>query len=316
MQKISLQVDAGEILAVVGQSGSGKTTLLHMIAGLTQPDSGSVLLNDHKVEGPEQKLVPGHPEIRLVHQNSKLHHQMTVEENLRNALLEYAEDYQNSRIDELLNLCRISPTRDQLIHHISGGEKQRLAIAMALSTEPEVLLFDEPFSQLDLTSKSILLQEISSLAKDTGTSILLVTHDSRDAMEIADRMLVIKEGHLQVEGTPSQLYGSPKNKYVAGLMGLYNIIPFRNLEVWGQKPKSNRDLGIWAEDLQISKWSFPNAVEGVVLKVIFTGPFYKVLIKIKDTPLELWAISFDRSLQLDHRIYVSIPYPKLFELRE
>lgn len=310
LQSISLSLSKGNILAIIGQSGSGKTTLIKILAGLLTPDAGQVYFNGKKLEGPEEKLVPGHKEIRLVHQDFKLHHRMTVEENLKNALIEYVEDYKQERTEELLDLCRITNIKGQYVHEISGGEKQRVAIAMALATEPEVLLFDEPFSNLDFRTKTNLLHEIEAIAKTTNTSVILITHDSRDAMEIADTILVLNKGRIIRKGSPVEVYQQPKFEHVANLLGLYSSFTQSELSLLFEEtsyPSINRTSGIWAEDVLLHK---PDGVPGRVRKVVFSGPFNKLL--IAGNNIQIWAYDYSRKVRVKDKIKFSVRKENIF----
>lgn len=312
VNNVSFDLNEGEILAVIGQSGSGKTTLIKMVAGLVQPDEGRILFHGKPLEGPEEKLVPGHKEIRLVHQDFKLHHQMTVAENLNNALLEYVAAYRKERTTELLDLCYITQIQDQYVHKISGGEKQRVAIAMALSTEPEVLLFDEPFSNLDLISKSALLQEVATIAEKTGTAMILVTHDSRDALEVANRMVVMRNGQIAQEGTPQGIYQQPAYAHVADLIGFYNRISLEKLLelVPGFDASNNVSFGIWAEDISLRHGN----LTGTITQVIFGGPYHKV--QIRSGKICLWAYDFLKTLSSGDEVPFTIRHERVFPIKK
>lgn len=307
MKNISFDLHRGEILAVLGKSGSGKTTLIKILAGLMEPDKGEVLFHEKKLEGPNDKLVPGHEEIRLVYQDFKLYHNMRVHENLKNALIQYVTDYREERTADLLELCRLQHVKDQFVHELSGGEKQRVAIAMALSTEPEVLLFDEPFSNLDFTNKTNLLDEIETIARQTETSVILITHDSRDAMEIADHLIVLHEGDLIRRGATREVYRNPLRKEVADLLGLYSKVPDRTLSAYNL---SDGDYGVWAEDVLLHK---PDGMQGRIKKVMFSGMTNKILIAARD--FDLWAYDHSKKLKSRDKIKFSLRVENLFPLR-
>lgn len=283
-----------------------------MLAGFLQPDTGEILFKGKHLEGFEEKLVPGHKEIRLVHQDFKLYHRMTVEENLRNALIDYIDKYIAERSQELLDLCGIDSIRYKYVHEISGGEKQRLAVAMALSTEPDILLFDEPFSNLDLMSKSALLQEVHSIAHETGSSVILITHDSRDAMEIADRMMVLKDGKLIRTGTPKEIYRSPGSADVAGLISLFNTLSANELKQFVPTFEMTTQLyGLWPEDIRLQN----GLMEGVITQVVFCGHLNKILLAVPGlTNLQLWAYDHSKQLRREDRLKFGVIPEKLFPL--
>lgn len=310
LQNVSLSIKKGNILGIIGQSGSGKTTLIKILAGLLEPDKGQVSFKGKKMEGPNEKLVPGHEEIRLVHQDFKLHHRMTVKENITNALIAYIPEYKKERTTELLELCGITSIAHQYVDKISGGEKQRVAIGMALATEPEVLLFDEPFSNLDFLTKGHLLQEIDHIAKVTSTSIILITHDSRDAMEVADYMMVLDQGKIIREGTPQQIYRQPAYKNVANLLGLHTVLMADNLRVLSGNFPKNGFYGIWAEDVLLHK---PDGHQGRIKKVIFSGPVNKLLIAAKG--FEIWAYDYSGKIKERDKVRFSVKNEMIFPLK-
>lgn len=278
LKDISLQLGAGEICALLGHSGSGKSTLIRILAGLISPDSGAVYLHDQKIPGPNLKLVPGHEEIRLVHQDFKLKHRMSVSENIRYELLHYVKDYQLERLEVLLELCKLAHLRNVPIELLSGGEKQRVAIARAIASEPEVILMDEPFSNLDLNTKSTLLQEIRSISRETETTIVLITHDTRDAMEVADKVMILYESSIIRQGTPREVYNAPKFPEVAGLFGSYNLLPDPLLP---SLPDSESTKGLWPENLVIGKSGY----EATVQAQTFMGSYWKVRLDVQGNTL-------------------------------
>lgn len=302
-------------MAIVGRSGSGKTTLIRMLAGLLDPDSGKILFHGKKLEGPGEKLIPGHEEIRLVHQDFKLYHRMTVAENLLNALIRYTPDYKIDRTAELLDLCRLTHVKEHFVHEISGGEKQRVAIAMALATEPEVLLFDEPFSNLDLNTKEGLLVEIQSIARQTNTAVVLITHDSRDAMEIADEMLVLDKGANIRRDSPGAVYRQPNFHEVADLLGLYTPLTvkmIRQLLPGFEAASDKGTFGIWAEEVRLSGGLSEN---GVVERVIFNGSRERLLVRISQD-LALWVYASVNAFQEGASVSVTIRQESLFPLKK
>lgn len=270
LQDISLALDKGKVHVLLGPSGSGKTTLLRILAGLLDVDSGSVLFDDAPIEGPEKRLVPGYEEIRLVHQDFQLKFKMTVAENIRYELLSYVKDYQQERIEFLLNLFRIQHLRDTDVSQLSGGERQRVAIARGLAHEPDVLLMDEPFSNLDLGTKSGLLSEIKHMAEETETAILLVTHDTRDAMEVGDTISVLHDGHLIRSGTPFEVYNDPQLEIVANLFGPFNVMPHKSYKALGIDSNAKK-VGVWPEMIEFTE----EGKKASVTQTTFMGHYWK-----------------------------------------
>jgi len=305
---INLQIDKGEILAIIGRSGSGKSTLIRCLAGLIDIDGGTILFNNEELEGPKKRLVPGYEEIRLVHQDFQLKHKMSVRENIRYELLAYNNEYQDERIEDLLSLCKIKHLESRDIAEVSGGEKQRVAIARAMATEPDVLLLDEPFSNLDLNTKFTLLEELKVIASSTDTAIILITHDAHDAMEIADRVMVMKQGKVIREGDPESVYFDPTKKAVAELIGLYNKITSEEASNFISISDETAQFGIWAEDVVIGERKYI----GEIKKTTFGGPYHKILIDFEG--ILFWAFDFSRRLNKGDSVYFDIKTDRIFRL--
>ncbi|MFC4870138.1 ABC transporter ATP-binding protein [Negadavirga shengliensis] len=225
LEDFSLQIDKGERLGVVGESGSGKSTLLKVIAGLEIQDSGEVYLAGDKVLNPAKKLVPGYDEIQLVRQDYGLYPNSTVEENIRRPLLQYNKGYAHERVEFLLETFGMKHLRNRYPRELSGGQQQKVAIARALSLEPEVLLLDEPFSSLDPMQKRELMEELALTFREIRVTVLLVTHDLQDALWLTDKLCVMNKGRALRIGSPMEIYESPENAYVAGLFSHLNPIP-------------------------------------------------------------------------------------------
>lgn len=224
VNEVSFKVGDNEILALVGRSGSGKSTLLQMIAGLMKPDAGEVLFKGETLEDPEEQLIPGHDHIKMVFQDFRLKPNMTIRENVRYKLLHFDQAYQSERTDQLLKLCGLTPFENKKPHELSGGQRQRLSIARALADDPDLLLMDEPFSNLDPLTKEDLLIELADIVKSEALSMIFVSHDTRDALMVADRVAYVSNGRLIQIGTPEQVYKSPANLEVAGFFGRINNV--------------------------------------------------------------------------------------------
>jgi len=307
LDDISFGINSSEICAIIGKSGSGKTTLIRILSGYLLPDSGKVYFNDEVLEGPDVRLVPGYEEIRIVHQDFKLKHKMTVRENIRYELLPYEKDYQDERIAELTALCRIEPLIEKDIALLSGGEKQRVAIARAMATEPEVLIMDEPFSNLDINTKATLLSELKSIAEKTETAIIFITHDARDAMEIAHRMVVLNEGKLANDGSPAQVYANPKHTATANLLGMFNRLNEQQSQELLDHKEGN---ALWIEDIIPNKGDFA----GKISNTVFAGGYNKIAIDFgKD---QLWALDHSKTLNIGDQISFGVRAELAFKLED
>ena len=226
----SLTVDDGAFCTLVGPSGSGKTTILRLIAGLETPSAGRILLGDREVQG----LPPAQRGVAMVFQRPAIYSHLTVRDNLafgarleqsffewcstlvRHSSRELSVAEQVSRTAELLGLTDIL---DRLPASLSGGQQQRLALGRALARNPEVLLLDEPFSQLDASLRSELRHELRLLQRKLAATVIYVTHDQEEAMTLADQLVVIDGGRLEQSGPPGQVYSKPHNRFVAGFIG-------------------------------------------------------------------------------------------------
>ncbi|RYY82284.1 MAG: ABC transporter ATP-binding protein, partial [Chitinophagaceae bacterium] len=216
---LSFSVAMGEKWAIAGATGSGKSTLLKIIGGLEQPDAGNVFLEGKRVEGPLEKLIPGHERIAYLSQHFELRHHYRVVE-----LLERVNQLSEEEAGRIYEVCRIAHLLARKEHELSGGEKQRVATARLLVQKPSLLLLDEPFSNLDRTHKALMQSVIGDIGAALGITCMLITHDPPDALSWADQLLVLRDGVVAQQGSPQQLYRQPHSEYVAGLLGPYNLL--------------------------------------------------------------------------------------------
>jgi ABC-type Fe3+/spermidine/putrescine transport system ATPase subunit len=275
LSNINFAVKKGEILSIAGESGSGKSTLLKLTAGLQDPLKGEILFNGERVKGPIYNLVPGHPEITLVHQQFDLEPNLNVYKNLETVLRDYHAEYRMQRIEELLDSCKLRNLQYQKPSELSGGEQQRVAIARAIGKRPNLLLLDEPFSNQDVFLKEKLKITLYDLLKKYEVTTILVTHDTRDALSMADRVAVLHEGEVLQIDTSEKIYSHPKNCYVASFFGPANIFKKNELVDFFKKSyvdsKNNFSfICIRAEDIRFSQISF-GTIEGKIIKVRFYG---------------------------------------------
>ena len=220
---LSLEIAEGEKVALVGKSGSGKTTALRMIAGLIKPDEGEIFFEGEALKDPEEQLIAGHPDIKMVFQDFQVKPNMTVFENVKYNLLHYNKEYQLDRTSELLKLCKIYDLKDKKPVELSGGQKQRLALARTLAEEPKLLLMDEPFSSLDPSTKEEILIDLLEIIKDEEIALLIVTHDASDALMIADKIGFLADGNLLQFDTPKAIYNTPLTYEIARFFGRINV---------------------------------------------------------------------------------------------
>ena len=219
LKSVDFQLNDGEIIAFLGNSGCGKSTLLRIISGFETADEGSLHMNGHDIIN-----TPSHKRnIGMFFQNYALFPHLNVEDNIAYGL----KTKNKERVNELIKICKLEGEEKKLIHQISGGQQQRVALARALAPKPEILLLDEPFSNIDAVLKDSLRDELKHMIKSSGVSAIFVSHDIDDAFAIADRALILHDGIIQQFDTPEHLYRYPKNRFTAQFMGDVYILEGR-----------------------------------------------------------------------------------------
>jgi ABC-type Fe3+/spermidine/putrescine transport system ATPase subunit len=218
VNNISIELKSGEILAIVGESGSGKTTLLNIISGNITPDSGMLSIDNQEINLYFNRLIKEFPNIKLVPQDYRLKPEHKIWENIDLALTQYSQEYRHERVAELLELCGITAIKDKKPREVSGGEKQRTAIARAIAEEPLVLLLDEPFSNLDSINKTHLRTKIVEIIKQENIACILVTHDLLDAFLVSDRIAIMRKGDILNIDTPKNILQNSENQYVVNFV--------------------------------------------------------------------------------------------------
>ena len=219
IQDINFSIKKGDIVAIIGESGSGKSTLLKCIYGLLKIDSGEIQLFGKRVKGPHEQLIPGHADMKMVTQDFSLNIYAKVYDNIASVLSNTDVAAKQAKTLEMMERLRITPLKDKKVIELSGGEQQRVAIAKALISDTQVLLLDEPFSQVDALLKNQLRADIKQIAKTTGLTIILVSHDPTDGLFLADQLLILKEGALLQNDTPENTYNNPSSVYTAQILG-------------------------------------------------------------------------------------------------
>jgi iron(III) transport system ATP-binding protein len=222
---VSFSLGKGQILSLIGESGSGKTTLLRMIAGLEMPHSGQVFLQGRMVSGHMTWIPPEKRQIGMVFQDYALFPHLTVAQNIRFGLNRLPGSVQQQRVTEELARVKLPGYESRYPHELSGGEQQRIAIARALAPRPAILLFDEPFSNLDALTKEELVRDIPQIIREAGIPAIFVTHDVADALAISDQILILHKGHYIQYGTPEQVRTEPADAYVRRLMQTAGAAP-------------------------------------------------------------------------------------------
>jgi len=293
-EDISLKIETGELVALLGPSGSGKTTLLRVIAGLERPDRGEVLFDGV----PMSSRRVGERRVGFVFQHYALFRHMTVFENVAFGLRVKPRGERPSReairatVHELLKLVQLEGMADRYPSQLSGGQRQRVALARALAIEPRVLLLDEPFGALDARVRQELRRWLRRLHDQMHVTSVFVTHDQEEALEVADRIVVMNHGRIEQVGTPDEVYEHPANLFVYHFLGKVNLFRRRvdegSAETWTE---SEADVGYVRPheiDIYRSRES-SHAVEAVIEGIYGTGPLVRVELRRVDdaTPLEV-----------------------------
>jgi sulfate/thiosulfate transport system ATP-binding protein len=265
LDDVSVDIDSGSLTALLGPSGSGKSTLLRVIAGLEAPDAGRVVLDGADVTA----LPPQKRGIGFVFQHYAAFKHLTVRENVAFGLRirKRPKAEVRAKVDELLGVVGLEGFQTRYPGQLSGGQRQRMALARALAIEPRVLLLDEPFGALDAKVRAELRAWLRRLHDEVHVTTVLVTHDQEEAMEVADRIVVINEGRVEQAGAPQELYERPANGFVMSFLG-----PTARLE---------GDL-VRPHDLRLSTEPRPGALEAMVRRVVHLGFEVRVELALSD----------------------------------
>ena len=263
LKNISFDIKEGELICILGPSGCGKTTLLNIIGGFISDFSGDVLLSDENINN----IPPEKREIATVFQSYGLFTHKNVIDNVSYGLklLKVDKNTRENRAKEMLEKVGLAGYEKKKIKELSGGEQQRVAIARSMVLNPKLLLLDEPLSNLDVHLRDVMRKEIKRIQKQFGVTMIIVTHDQEDAFKLADRVIVINEGHIEQIGTPEELYKEPKNNFISSFIGENNII--------------DESLVIRPEEVSIK---LDSSGEGKVVDVTYLGATVEYLVETPD----------------------------------
>ena len=297
---VSISIEKGEFITLLGSSGCGKTTTLRIIAGLEMPDSGSVVLNGQDVTDTQPNL----RDVNTVFQNYALFPHMTVAANIGYSLRlkRRPKEEIHSAVEKALDLVQLSGYGKRMPSELSGGQRQRVAIARALVNQPSVLLLDEPLGALDLQLRRQMQIELKTLQKRLGITFIYITHDQEEALNMSDRIAVMREGRFEQLGTPAQVYDRPRTSYVARFVGTANVLSGTVRAVEGEElqldcaggcaraicsgysfaPGDQVTLAVRSESVEFSTDPTSCGIQAVVRQKSFAGGMLRIELELAD----------------------------------
>ncbi|MBP6577565.1 MAG: ABC transporter ATP-binding protein [Chryseobacterium sp.] len=282
-QNLNLNVDEGQIIALVGESGCGKSTLLSLIYGLIDWQSGDILFEGEKLFGPKGNLVPGESQMKFVAQNYDLMPYGTVYDNVGKFISNINLKEKKEKVEELLDVVGLTEFAKVIPKNLSGGQQQRVAIARALAVLPKMLLLDEPFSNLDFSRKFELREKLFNYVKENNLSLIISTHNLEEVLPWADKIVVLQQGRLIQNDSPKETYENPYNDYVARLLGEVNIFT--------DEEKSQLNLkktNYFPHQIEIAE----SGVEANVSDSRFAGSHYRNKLLINDKSIIIYTNEF------------------------
>lgn len=278
---ICFEQSKGQNIAIAGETGSGKTSVLKMIAGLMQPAGGAVYFNEKRVTGPDEQLIAGHPKIAFLSQHFELRNNYKVAE-----LLDMVNKISADEAQKIYTLCDITHLMGRWSDELSGGEKQRIALARLLTGQPELLLLDEPFSNLDSVHKQKIKGILNTIQEEQGISCILVSHDAADILSWAHRVLIMQHGRIIQDGLAKEVYFRPNSIYAAALLGNYNLIDSNWIPELEGMAAPGKKLFLRPQQIQIVDAGSAH-VQGRVVKQLFWGNYYSLDIRVQDKLITL-----------------------------
>jgi ABC-type Fe3+/spermidine/putrescine transport system ATPase subunit len=298
IENVSFTIAKGQNTAIIGESGCGKSTLLKLVYGLYDLDNGAITYNDKPILGPKYNLVPGEDYIKYLAQDFDLMPYITVEENVGKFLSNMYPEEKKARIQELLEMVEMTAFAKVKAKFLSGGQQQRVALARVLALEPEIILLDEPFSQIDSFRKNSLRRNLFRYLKDKGVTCIIATHDSTDALSFSDETIVVQNGKVVAKGDSKSLYENPANKYIASLFGEVNELKLSQL--------------IYLEDDEdVLLLLYPHqlkVVDNALMKVVVKQCYFKGSHYLVKAAFERRAIFFehDSELELNQEVFLML----------
>lgn len=296
LDDISFQQRRHQKIAIAGETGSGKSSLLKIIAGLVQPDSGSVWFEGERVDG-RDALVPGHPHIAYLAQDFDLPKSLRVEQ-----VLEYARKQTSTEQKHLYEICHIEHLLKRRTNELSGGERQRVAIARLLIGSPRLLLLDEPYTNLDRIHKLLLKRVIDEVSR-LGISCMMISHEPQELLSWAESLIILRHGKMVQRGSPQSIYHAPRNAYVASLLGTYTSMSERTPGFGEYFGRATVSRFVRPESLHLGDQGVP----GKVLDVKFLGSYYEV--EVLCGQLVVTVMELNDTVKVGDEVHVELGRP-------
>ncbi|MFI5140153.1 MAG: ABC transporter ATP-binding protein [Sphingobacteriales bacterium] len=295
IKKTDITINKGGITAIIGESGSGKSTLLKLLFGLLSPDTGEVKFKGERIWGPAEKLIPGHDAMKMVtQQTDDLNLYAKVWDNIASMLPHTDLKAKQEKTEKMLRQLKMTTLADKRVVDLSGGEKQRVAIARALIVNPEILLLDEPFNQVDTSFREGLQHDIRQIVKATGLTVIIVSHDPAEVLSMADELFVLKNGEILETGDPKTMYHKPKNLYTAKLLTNCTVLTCAEAKVCGLKTKSDH-IVIYPEWIETVKTWTNNDWE--IKQVLFKGCYEDLVVERKGISIRVLNDQFGKYVE-------------------
>jgi sulfate/thiosulfate transport system ATP-binding protein len=301
LQNINLEIKQGTLVALLGPSGSGKSTLLRAIAGLENPDSGRIYINNYEAT----HLDVQRRNIGFVFQHYALFKHLTIRQNIAFGLeiRKVPRQQVKQKVDELLDLIQLQGLGDRYPSQLSGGQRQRVALARALAVQPQVLLLDEPFGALDAKVRKELRAWLRRLHEEVHVTSVFVTHDQEEAMEVADEIVIMNHGRIEQVGTPAEVYDHPKTPFVMSFIGAVNILPSdAHLFEGSHFSQQEAEVFIRPQDIELLLTPDNSATKAHVSRILQLGWEVRVEMVLPDHRSLTAYLTREESHQLDLKV--------------
>ncbi len=323
LSDVNIQVEAGKMVALVGESGCGKTTILRMVAGLETPDQGIITINNQQVFNNHSLVKPNRRKVGMVFQDNALFPHLSVEKNIAFGIDKLSKQEQTERIQKYLKLVGLEGYEKRFPHELSGGQQQRVAIARALAPQPSILLMDEPFSSLDGILKNRIRSEIKQILNEANITALFVTHDTQDALAVGDQMIVVRNGKILQDNTPKHIFNHPIDEYVANMFGKTNIIQGKIINgiidseigpIPYTQNKNASSFSLRPEIFQVDHSKESN-LRGIIKDIYDLGNFQELDVLINNKLITI-SLPIDTLFEKGQEIHLNVPEEKIILLNK